>query len=125
MLAKSIDGYFYFGTCVRYLQDIRTGFSIHSPGYVIDNLNNLFHHLDNLNLQVTKRAAKELYSFRNTLLATDKDAHLTAEQAELLNTYMNDLRKTLVAELEGFEAYVITPKRIDSTKLIDNVDDLF
>lgn len=125
MLAKSIGGYFLFGTCVRFLQDARKGQFIHGNGYMIDNLQHLFNHLDELNLQVTQRASHNLKELMTELQASEQTSLLTDVQATKLGGFVNDLRKTLEAELGGFEAYVVTPKRLDVTKLLDTVYDLF
>jgi hypothetical protein len=78
-----------------------------------------------LNLQVTYRASGELWKIKKELEKTDEDAILTNEQAQNLETAMDSIRKTLVAELLGFEVYIITPKRIDVNKLVSNVESLF
>jgi hypothetical protein len=59
------------------------------------------------------------------LVEADEDANLTKEQAEKLSSAMRELRNTLEAEIKGFDAYVVTPKRVDVTKLISNVPSLF
>ncbi len=125
MLAKSIGGYFYFGTCVRFLQDARRGQSIHVGGTIIDNLQSLFNSLDELNLQVTQRASYKLKELMKELKGAEANSSLTEVQATKLVGLVNDLRKTLEAELGGFKAYVVTPKRLDVTKLLDKVNDLF
>ena len=43
---------------------------------------------------------------------------MTEQQSIRLNKIMIDIRKTLDAEMEGFEAYVVTPKRLDVAKLL-------
>jgi hypothetical protein len=50
---------------------------------------------------------------------------LTVSEATRLRDAMKVLRKTLTAELHGFSAYVVTPKRIDVSKLVDDVASLF
>lgn len=125
MQAKPINGYFSFGTCVRYLQDAKDKSLIHGPSFILENIESLYRFLDELNLQVTQRAAYHLDDFKKELEATEKDALLTSEQAIKLNNIVTDLRQTLGAELSGFEAYVVTPKRIDVTKLLNEVYELF
>lgn len=125
MLAKSINGYFYFGTCVRYLQDATEKSKIHGNGFIIQNIDSLYNYLNELNLQVTRRASYELEELKSELMATSEESFLTKEQASKLKSTVTDLRKTLDAELRGFEAYVVTPKRIDVTKLLEDVGELF
>ena len=57
MKAKSVYHYFWFGTCVRYLQDAREGHPIHEGSGVVYNIERFFENLDELGLSVTRRAA--------------------------------------------------------------------
>ena len=125
MLAKSIQGYFGFGACVRYLQDVPENAPIHGDSFVLKNLTAFFGQLDELGLQVTKRASYDLSSLAEELKSLPESAKLTMDQAGRLNRLMRELRKTLSAEIKGFEAYVVTPKRLDVKKLLDGVDELF
>jgi len=124
MLAKPIDEYFYFGTLVRYLQDARLGSRIHGKSFIIENLRAFFPRLDSLDLQVTRRASRELSAFKEELEAAAPEATLTSEQAERLRELMTNVRRTLVAELAGFKAYVVTPKRLDVRRLLTEVSSL-
>jgi hypothetical protein len=125
MQAKSIHEYFYFGTCVRYLQDASQGQKIHGDGYIVQNIISVFNSLDELDLQVTRRAADDLEELKGQLEATDEGAVLNSDQATKLRNTVKDLRLTLQAEVLGFEAYVVTPKRIDIRKLLGEVENLF
>ena len=95
MRAKSIHGYFYFGTCVRYLQDATEGIGIHGDGYLIDNIRSLFGSLDELDLQVTSRAAYDLDILKQELEATQDGALLTKDQADRLKSTVSNLRPPL------------------------------
>lgn len=126
MLAKSIDDYFHFGTVVRFLQDVREGWRIHGISYTVGNIQRFFEILDELNLQVTFRASYELRDYLDDeLMKTASDSKLTAAQAEKLTSLMSSIRKTLQAELGGFEAYIVTPKRLDVKRLLEDVSSLF
>ena len=125
MEAKSILSYYQFGTGIRYLQDASKGHTIHGESYILDNMRATINHFDTLGLQVTRRAAREFISLGKELSETEKDAKLTAEQASKLSLVVTDLRKTLEAEVEGFEAFLISPKRIDTKKLLECVEELF
>lgn len=125
MEEKSIGRYFSFGTCVRYLQDVRQGQKIAGRGFVISNLDNLLKYLNDLNLQVSVRAAFNLRTFRTEIAKTPTATKLTAAQAKALRGYITDLRKTLEPEMAGFKAYVVTPKRLDTNYLLTNVSALF
>ena len=125
MIAKQISSYFHFGTCVRFLQDARVNQLIIGDGYVLSNLNSFFGYLDDLNLQVSKRASYKLQKLTNSFQELPESSTLTELQCEELTKYINEVRLTLNAELQGFDAYVVTPKRLDTTRLIGNVDELF
>jgi hypothetical protein len=124
MKTKSIFGYFYFGTTVRYLQDISEGYHVHDTergALALTNLRRFLETLSDLDLQVTKRAAEPLKGIVRELEPLPEDARLTATQAKKINDLMERIRPTLEAELEGFEAYVVTPKRIDVVRLLKDV----
>lgn len=123
MRAQQIHGYYWFGTCVRYLQDVQAGAPVAREGvsgFVRDNLKIFFQYLDNLGLPVTERAASELRDILTELEDKDPDARLTDDEARRLRTVATDVRKTLEAEIKGLEAYVVTPKRLDVKRLIDD-----
>lgn len=125
MEKKSIDDYFFFGTAVRYLQDVPEGYPIFKTGFILDNINICLEQLDKLELIVTKNASFDLTKFRDKLMKiSDKNATLTAEQAKELNQICHTLRPTLLAELQTHEAYIITPKRFDTDKLLNDVSSL-
>jgi hypothetical protein len=128
MKAHSLFQYFFFGTSVRYLQDAGEAWRIHDSesGYrVLSNIAKFLEQLDELGLQVTSRAAKQLRHLYRELEQEEYDAVLTKEQARTLAQIMTDIRMTLEAELEGFYVYTVTPKRIDTTKLMSDISFLF
>ena len=125
MKTKSLFDYFLFGICVRYLQDAKASSPIHDSKTLLTNVEKFFECLDELDFQVTRRASRGLDKFYWKLLRTDKDATLSDEQAERLSTLMEDIRKTLEAEIKGFNVYVVTPKRIEVAKLLSDVPFLF
>lgn len=120
-----IFNYYWFGTCVRYLTDAKSGVFIKKEGYILDNINSFFGYLDDLGLQVTRRAAIDLKKMEIELETLADDAVMTKEQINELNSVMVSLRKTLDAELKGFFVYMIYPKRLDTTKLLEDVSALF
>lgn len=125
MLEKSISEYFLFGARTRYLQDAKQDWTIHEKGDVLPNLDGFLNLLETLELQVTSRAAAPLRTIRTELAATSKGSKLNLQQASALSSEITSLRKTLHAEIEGFKAYVVTPKRLDIQKLLHNVPKLF
>jgi hypothetical protein len=130
METKSILDYFFFGLDYWYLRKVQPGYSIHTDpedkdSFVLDTIKEFFSYLEELNLPVTRNASLDLVSFQKTIGATDKDSSLDKNQAKELQNIMKELEKTLIAELRGLSAYVVTQKRIDIDKLQHRVDLLF
>lgn len=127
MHRRSVFHYYWFGTCLRFLEEATAGRSIHMEGGILTNLRAFTADLDELGLVVTKRAAfqLDLDSLLEELELTEPGANLSAIQAERLADVMQRIRLTLDSELQGFETYVVTPKIIDVTKLIADVPSLF
>lgn len=121
MISKNISRYIFFGTSLRYLQDVEEGLSVHGSNFVLHNIASIFSYLDEFNLVVTKRVSYELKMFTEELKKTDKDHELTNQEAEKLSRIMTDLRKTLIAEAEGNVAFIVTNKRVDVNKLLSDV----
>ena len=140
MKSEPISSYIYFGTCVRYLQDVEEGWNVEGHGFVLDNINAFFKCLDKFNLPVTKRASYKLLEFKKKLSQNDSsnenpeknvdedneenedtERGLTLDEARNLMQIMSDIRKTLDAETSGNVAYIVTDKRIDVNKLISNI----
>jgi hypothetical protein len=127
MERKSIYGYFFFGTAVRYLQDVKPQYTykILGPGNILENIDLCFNQLDALGLRVTKNAASELQQFRDELAkTTDQSAKLSDEQCRELKQICTTLRNTLQAELLTVQAFVVTPKRLDIDKLLNDIGSL-
>lgn len=125
MEKKSIIGYFYFGTCLRYLQDTRANTKIFGEGFKLHNINVFLDELDSLELTVTKIAAADIVKFRDKLAKIkDKDSKLSTEQAEGLKKLCREIRLTLESELVTHEAYIVTPKRFDTYKLLNDIGSL-
>lgn len=126
MIKRSIHGYFWFGTCVRYLQDVsaRSFLGEEEDWLVIGNLARFFTYLDNLNLQVTKIASADLRALYRELAQLDPELGLSQDQAQSLASEVRSVRNTLEAELRGLEAYVVTPKRMDVDRLLEDISSL-
>jgi len=125
MKAKSINDYIRIGTCLRFLQDANEGSDIHKEGFILENINSFLSTLEENALYVTKRASYDLVSLQAKLKGTSKGSTLNSSDAVELRKIMNRIRATFEAETEGFYAYVVTDKRIDIKKLLNNVGQLF
>lgn len=125
MISKSIDEYVFFGTAVRYLQDIQPEFNIFGQDRVLGNIDHFLQYLTKLGLHVTERVSLDLRVFADDLRKLPDDSVMSQDQAATLRSLMGRIRETLFAELAGVEAFVTTPKRIDLVKLINDVSLLF
>lgn len=125
MQPKPIYDYIFFGTCLRFLQDVREGYSLKDKGFIYDNLKFFLNNLDKLDLKVTKRASYDLFNLLEKYKKKNKNYKLTLKDAKELNEIIFDVRKTLDAESEGLFNFIVTEKRMDLNKLLNNVDKLF
>jgi hypothetical protein len=125
MRPVTVYRYWWFGTCVRFLQDASENASIHGSGHILANIESLFDRVDQLGLNVTKRACTPLLDLQTTLKGSEAGAKLSAAQARELRQVVTNLRLTMEAELRGIEAYVLNPKRHDLQKLLNDVPALF
>jgi len=122
MESKSILDYFFFGACVRYLQDAIVG---HELSMIIQNIDNCLDWLNSLGLYVTQNASRDFVSFRDELhKITKKDTQLSPKQSQDLTRICSQLRITLEAELVSHEAFIVTPKRFDTNKLLYDIGSL-
>ncbi len=126
MIKKSLFRFYYFGTCIRYLQDCSTNYAVIGYGFVLDNIDSFFEELDELGLEVTKRAAWKLKPLRERLEKEyEKEQSMSQEDVSEMKELMNSIRQTLDAEIKGLDAYIVTNKRLDVEKLINGVSGLF
>jgi len=126
MKKESLLNFYFLGTVVRYIQDVAPHYDVgtENDGNVLSNVKVFFENLDQLDLVVTRQAAWEL---RNVVLSLAQKAGTdkVAEKAAELSGAMTDLRRTLDAELSTKYAFRITPKVIETEKLLERVPDLF
>ncbi len=120
MQSKSISRYIFFGTTLRYLQDVKEGWKPHGKGSILENIDMFLSYLEEFTLPVTQRAAFELLELKNTLKKLDNDHKLTASEATTLREIINNVRRTLFAEADGSIAFIVTDKRLDVDKLISD-----
>lgn len=106
MRPTSITTYFNFGGEERFLHQVKAGYQIKK--YIIPNIDYFLNKLYSLGLNVTERteAIDDLKMFKKSLAAATEDACLTQSQADLLEKIMEDIYKTLYAEIIGKTAYV-------------------
>jgi len=121
----SIKNYIWLGLHWRYLQDANPGTSIHGSSVVLFNIKAVRRLLINFGLHVTERAATELTELETEFENTAENATLTVDQSNKLKETMRILQRTLSAETEGSIAYIVTDKRLDIKKLLNNTAALF
>lgn len=118
--------FYWFGTCIRYLQDASAGMFIHGTGRILENMENFFKYLEDFELSVTLRLAKlKLSPLLDEFAKTEKDSTLSADTATSLKNTLTQIRDTLDCEIEGMGAYSPTPKRLNIDHLLSNIDKLF
>jgi hypothetical protein len=126
MKKQQIYEFYWFGTCLRFLQDTSEGYGINGDGGVLHNINEFFKYLKDLELHVTQRVANsKLKEIITELNSTDKDQTLSKDQAKKISDDIDVIRITLDAELAGVHAYTPTPKRLDLDRLLSDVNKLF
>ena len=127
MIGQSIHDYYWFGTSVRFLQDASQGAELGqgNDGRLLFNLRRFFEYIDELGLQVTRRAADELHTFFRNLEKRGPEYQLSAEDAAKLGNFIERLRDTLEAEISGLTAFIVTPKRLEVARLLNDVTQLF
>jgi hypothetical protein len=127
MEKRNVVRYIFFGTSLRYLQDAREGWLVHSRGGILENLDIFLDYVAELGLTVTQRtdAHADLIRLADEMHDDpDEDALLTMDLASRLARAMTEIRLTLMAEAMGNIAYVTTEKRIEVAKLLDDVRSL-
>lgn len=125
MKATNIWNYIWVGTCLRFLQDQRQGTRLHGESHVLGNMDSFLGNLDSLGLHVTKRASYELIQLRKDLAKNPEDYRLSEGDAKRISELATELRKTFVAETQGVFTYVVTDKRLDVNKLLNDPSKLF
>lgn len=132
---RSVDGYVYMGTAVRYLMDAGTNYRVHGVSRVVENIGELRDLLTLYEFHVTNRVAQDLYDFRDEMLA-ELSAHaddpdweasrtLSADESGRLSLQATTLRATMMAEAEGKVAFIASDKRYSVSRLMSGIGSLF
>jgi hypothetical protein len=116
MLEKSMEQLIWFGTPLRYLQDVQQGYGIKGTedGWMVfENVTGFLNHLEELGFVVTSRASASYRSKKlKEELAESSEHALSGEQAKRLGRIMTEIRTTLEAEARGCIAscHLIAPR---------------
>jgi len=113
--------YVYFGTAVRYLQDISADHPIHGEDLIVSNIESILEYMKQFRLPVSQRAAYRLNEVLEQLRKKPENHRLTSEESILIRQIMDELRLTITAEILGQVCYVVTDKRYPVDKLVDNI----
>lgn len=127
MQKKPTQLYLGLGGTLRFLLDANVGMQIHGEGWVLKSAENLGSRLNALSLPVSARAIATtgLQTLIDEFEALPKEAKLDNEHKKRLNTSMLSLSAAVRAEAQGVYAYVVSGKRIDVEKLLDEPAALF
>jgi hypothetical protein len=127
MREQSINEYLWFGTVLRYLQDVRQGYEVHGDAFVAANMQRFLDGLARLGLTITANAATNegVYEILEELNSTEDDARLTSAQAARITKAVTAVRKTLSAEGAEKKAFVTAPKRWDVDRLLTDPGAMF
>ena len=117
MIKRSIRDYVLIGACLRYLQDVQIGDRIIGSVYATGNIDRFLKELDKLELNVTRRASRDLKKLYETLNKLPEDSKFEGDNRNELLETITALRKTFQAETEGIQAIIITDKRYSIDKL--------
>lgn len=132
---RSVDGYVYVGTAIRYLVDCQEGYGVFTPGGVVDNIESLNRKLMVYELFVTVRVLgrlsdtvrewREEAAAHEDEEAWEESRALTGDEADKVRAAANTGRETLLAEASGKVAYIAEDKRYTVEKLTDQIETLF
>lgn len=129
MLEKQVERLIFFGTSLRYLQDVQEHYLVKmsdtSGGWgIVENLAEFLKNLDELGLSVTSRATatRDLKEISTVLDDGNTDFKSIVPR---IRDAMNELRPTLEAEARGMIAYILSERRYRIDHLIKYPDQLF
>jgi hypothetical protein len=118
MQKADIYRYYCFGYNYYILRRGMKGSSVHGEAEV--SCNELLEMLNSLDLRVTRQAAEGLVTIREEMAALASDAVVDEQLAARISTACDEFDKTLDAELQLRNAYLVTPKRFPVESLLEN-----
>jgi hypothetical protein len=131
MKPRPTNGYIWIGAGVRFLVDANSTTPVFPEEYIVPTIGIVLRYLDEYELLVTRRVAKQLEAMRDGWLielsaSSDSEAlkstrRMTAFEATRLRQSALDVSTTLQAESEGQIIFVTTPKRFDMSRLLGEV----
>lgn len=125
MRKQIISDYIFLGTSLRYLQDVGARWLYKGDTFVEWNIDQFISNLNDFSLTATGRASVKLRKFREKMSNVDEEHVLSKEEADELQSIMKEIRPTLLAELGGMIAYVVSDKRYRVEHLLEEIYALF
>src|SRR5438105_4077141 len=122
MERRSIVGYIFLGTALRYLQDVSAGAIVDGEGYVMNNAELLRRWCEYLKMPTSVRAYDELV--QPLLDGYKGKARLEEADAVSLGAAANTFRAVLFAEAGGVMTHVAVDRRSDVSKLLERPAEL-
>jgi len=121
----SIWGYIALGYNLFYFTTVSTVHQVHGEAAVISTIDLTLSQINEFNLRVTNSATGELKQFVEKIRKTPQDYNLSREEVIELKDIIKNLHPVLMAEANVTNAFILSDKRIDLAKLMDNVPALF
>ncbi len=122
MKKTEIFNYYAFGYDYRLLRYSSANRTVQD---VLATLENTLNYFDILDLEVTKKAADGLRKLEKELRKMNNKEKVNLKLATKITEAVDEIDRTLDAELKMRYTYLITPKRYDTKKLVDNIQELF
>ncbi len=121
-----IYDYFAFGYNYNILRFSKKGMTVHGESNsLLDRINEFLSYADGLNLQVTNQAAGMLRLIQSRVKKLPVDSKMDGDLETEVHEAIEQLDKTLDAELQLRYAYIVTPKRFDLDNLLYSPGNLF
>lgn len=125
MIPKSILEYIFLGAQLSYIRSADETYKVHGDSSVLGNIKDFINSIKNSEFKVTQNALSNLIEYKESLEKTDKNYRINKAEAERLYLIMDKILFVLRAETKNYFTFSISEKRIDSRKLIFNIDLLF
>lgn len=117
--------YINLGGQLSFLRSAKVNFRVHGDTKVLGTIKKFIKSIENSEFKVTQNALSGLIKYKETLDKTDKNYRISKAEVKRLFKIMDRIWVVLRAETKDFFTFSISEKRIDSTKLIFNVELLF
>lgn len=130
MRAQSIRSYIAIGYNLRYLLDVSTSHHVYGQKHVLDTVRSLIRACSDSGLQVTSRAALDLYDSFLTKWEPEKpsnelrEATLSVEEVAAIREASYQVQTVMFSEAQEVFAHVTNDKRFSVDRLLNDVASL-